>query len=114
MISPASAFPRINLVEATFNPSRKRVVISNTEGNAEKSKGLIRYIEIRTINTEIVILMVRKKSKRRGGRGITSKPRISITPIANPRSGLFVIAGKTLFLKFLASDELVSPARADC
>ena len=82
MMLQALPCSRINLVDATFSDSRKRVVISNRDGNVDKSRGV--FDERTIISTAIAseILHVKPMSSRKVGSGIRSVASIATRPAA--------------------------------
>jgi hypothetical protein len=73
---PAESVPlcpstKITRVEATLSASRNSVANNKTVGNDEKSRGLSALIQIIAITNDSVILKVKNKSSKKGGRGTT-------------------------------------------
>jgi len=79
---PASAFPRINLVEEIFNDNRNKVAINSNDGKIENCKGSFMYIAIISIISDNEILIVNNKSIKKVGIGIIINNTIDITAMA--------------------------------
>ncbi|MPM41471.1 hypothetical protein SDC9_88126 [bioreactor metagenome] len=101
--SPAApSFVKINLVEDTFNPSLKSVVMSNKEGNIENSNDSFICIVISKIIREIEIFNINITSSTKGGSGIIKSKTINITNIETESlNKLFITHTIPIYTNFL-------------
>ena len=79
---PASAFPRISLVEEIFNDNLNKVVIKSNEGKIENCRGSFIYIAIIKIIRDKEIFIVSNKSIKKVGMGMIINNTIAITAMA--------------------------------
>ena len=84
MTNPAASVPLCPLtrtirVDATLTPSRSRVAINKTEGNAENSSGCLVFIAIISIINPTMMLTVKRTSNRRVGSGNINNAMINRT-----------------------------------
>ena len=79
---PWSPLSKINLVDATFNASRKRVVARRMAGKIEKSIALIVKRLMMRMRSAIVMLMDRNRSRTIEGSGMIMIIRMATSPNA--------------------------------
>ena len=92
IICPASPpFERISLVDDIFNANLMSVVINSREGKIEKSSGPPINMVVNKIMSEIEILIINIKSKKKGGNGITIKAIMKITNTTTTFLNIFII-----------------------
>jgi len=73
---------KISLVEAILSESRKSVIMSNSDGNIEKSSGSLVYIDVRSITIDSEIFITKNKSKKKEFKGMIISNTIPIiTPV---------------------------------
>src|SRR5690606_24298583 len=70
--SPAEPCKRINRVVETLRDNRNKVTTSNNEGKTENSNARRTFMVSNRIRNDMVILKVRKISRKIGGKGIKS------------------------------------------
>src|SRR5690606_39326047 len=73
---PAYPCSRINRVEETFNANRKRVVKRRIVGKTENSSDVLTFIVNIKIKKDRAMLTLKKRSNRKGGRGINNMARM--------------------------------------
>ena len=85
-------------MDATFRESLKIVAIRSTEGKAEKSKELSVKSATKRINTPVVILNAKRRSRTTSGKGTTIIRSIDITPAARTMSDFLTILFKGILV----------------
>ena len=73
------ALPKICRVVETFSPKRNSVVISSSEGKMENSCASAMVMVIIRIRMDREMLMIKSRSSRKGGMGITRKRTMTTT-----------------------------------
>jgi hypothetical protein len=89
---PANPDVKISLVEEIFRDNLIKVVISNIEGNIEKSIASLTYIVVSNIIIDSEIFKISKKSNKIDGTGMIIINTIPTTNIAAIKSENFKIS----------------------
>ena len=88
--APASPPDKIALVVETFSASRNNVSTNKREGKIEKSSAVRIFIAASRVSNAKAILIIIKKLRSVGGKGMTSITTIKITPIITDKSFTFI------------------------